>query len=350
MSSATIDFKQLALDIKHWGQALGFDQVAITDINLERAELHLQEWLRQKRHGDMHYMEKHGVKRSRPAELIPGTLRIICVRMNYLPTNTAMLANLNAKNKAYISRYALGRDYHKVVKKRLMKLAHKINTAVADYSYRAFVDSAPVLEKALSEKSGLGWIGKHTLLLNRKAGSWFFLGELYVDIPLPIDEPTSAHCGSCTACIDICPTQAIVAPYQLDARRCISYLTIELKSAIPIEFRPLIGNRIFGCDDCQIICPWNKFAKFTEESDFKPRHGLTDQSLIALFNWTQAEYEHKTEGSALRRVGYEGWLRNIAVALGNADKTPEVIAALQSKVAHTSALVREHVAWALAQI
>lgn len=342
-----IDFTRLAEDIKAWGKALGFQEVGITDTDVQQANTRLQAWLAKKYHGSMHYLTQNESKRSEPDKLVPGTLRIIMVRMNYLPPNARMLDTLKDKNKAYVSRYAIGRDYHKVIRKRLAKLAEKIKKEVGEFTYRPFADSAPVFEKPLAEKAGLGWMGKHTLILNREAGSWFFLGTLYTDLPLPLDHPISEHCGSCTACIDICPTKAIVAPYQLDARRCISYLTIENKGPIPKEFRPLIGNRIFGCDDCQIICPWNKFAKITDEKDFHPRHHLDNSNLIDLFTWTEAEFLKKTEGSAIRRATYIGWLRNIAVALGNAPKDPEIIAALESQQSHPSELVREHIDWAL---
>jgi epoxyqueuosine reductase len=347
MTHCTTDYNQLALDIKRWGQELGFQQVGISDVNLKEAEGHLNRWLKNNYHGKMSYMELHGSKRSRPHELLPETLRIISVRMNYLPMETSLLETLRDQQKAYISRYALGRDYHKFVKKRLLALAKKINEAINHFHYRTFVDSAPVLEKAIAEKAGLGWIGKNTLIINKAAGSWFFLGEIYANIPLPVDSPSSNHCGSCTACLDICPTKAFVGPYQLDARRCISYLTIELKTAIPLELRPLIGNRIFGCDDCQIVCPWNKFARYTTEDDFKPRANLATASLIDLFSWSEDQFNKLTEGSAIRRTGYEGWLRNIAVALGNAPTTPEVIDALKQRLLHPSSLVREHVEWAL---
>jgi epoxyqueuosine reductase len=343
------DFIQLATAIKQWGQQLGFQQVGITDTQLDEHEAHLNAWLKKGFHGEMDYMQKHGTKRSRPAELISGTLRIISVRMNYLPPEAQMLEILQNKQKAYISRYALGRDYHKVLKNKLKTLALKISQAVGEFGYRAFVDSAPVLEKALAEKAGLGWIGKNTLVLNRDVGSYFFLGEIYTDLPLPCDKPVTKHCGSCTACIDVCPTKAIIGPYQLDARRCISYLTIEYKGSIPEEFRPLIGNRIFGCDDCQLVCPWNRFAKVTQESDFYPRKYLMAQDLIELFAWSEAEFLRYTEGSAVRRAGYECWLRNIAVALGNAPTSPVIINALAKRIDHPSDLVREHVAWALGQ-
>lgn len=341
------DFTQLAIDIKRWGQELGFQQVGITDIHLETYEKRYLEWLSQQFHGEMSYMSSHGSKRYRPEELIAGTIRVISVRIDYLPPNSDIINVLQNPNQGYISRYALGRDYHKLIRKRLTALAEKISKTIGQFGYRAFTDSAPVLEKPLAEKAGLGWIGKHTNLINKKAGSWFFLGEIYTDLPLPIDEPATNHCGSCHACIDICPTQAIVGPYQLDARRCISYLTIELRGSIPIELRPLLGNRIYGCDDCQLICPWNKFAKPSQEKDFHPRHNLAAPQLIELFNWTEEEFLQKTEGSAIRRIGYECWLRNIAVALGNAPKDAAIIHALQNKLEHPSELVREHVEWAL---
>lgn len=338
----------LNTNIKQWGQALGFQQIGITDADLAKYEIRFNEWLANHWHGEMDYMQKHGSKRARPAELIPGTIRVISARMDYLPPNTDCMHVLNNPYKAYISRYALGRDYHKLMRKRLELLAQKISAAVGTFGYRAFCDSAPVLEKPLAEKAGLGWIGKHTNLIHSKAGSWFFLGEIYTDMPLPIDAPQiQSHCGSCTACIAICPTKAIVGPYQLDARRCISYLTIELKGSIPIEFRSMIGNRIYGCDDCQLVCPWNKFAKPTAEKEFHPRHGLANADLITLFGWTEEEFLRKTEGSAIRRIGHERWLRNIAVALGNAPPDPAIAAALHQRRTHSSALVREHVEWAL---
>lgn len=344
-----IDLTQLAADIKQWGRELGFQQVGITDTDLTQAEARLNAWLSKGYHGEMEYMQRHGSKRSSPADLVPGTVRVISVRMDYLPPNARMLETLQQPNKAYIARYALGRDYHKVIRKRLEKLANKITAEVGEFGYRAFVDSAPVLEKPLGEKAGLGWIGKNTNLINSKAGSWFFLGELYTDLLLPIDTPASNHCGSCHACIDVCPTQAIVAPYQLDARRCIAYLTIELRGAIPVEFRAMIGNRVFGCDDCQFICPWNKFARATDEGDFRPRHELDSAQLVDLFAWNEADFLRNTEGSAIKRIGYECWLRNLAVGLGNAPTQPQIVAALQARADHTSALVREHVAWALQQ-
>lgn len=349
MRNNSQDLSYLASNIKQWGLELGFQQVGITDVNLEQAEERLQDWLAKNYHGEMQYMESHGVKRSRPEELVPDVLRVISLRMDYLPPQSQMLETLENPQQAYIARYALGRDYHKVIRKRLKQLALKINAEIGEFNYRVFVDSAPVMEKPLAEKAGIGWIGKNTNLINAKAGSWFFLGELYTDLPLPVDSPATNHCGSCQACIDVCPTKAIVAPYQLDARRCIAYLTIEFKGSIPIEFRKAIGNRVFGCDDCQLFCPWNKFAKATQEGDFKPRHDLDSQELIELFNWTEEEFLRKTEGSAIRRVGYEGWLRNIAVALGNAPSLPEIISALNKRREYPSNLVREHVEWALKQ-
>jgi epoxyqueuosine reductase len=307
----------------------------------------LQDWLEKGFHGEMAYMESHGLKRSRPDLLQPGTQSIISVRMDYLPHAADSHTLLNQPEAAFISRYALGRDYHKVLRQRLQKLADQIASVVPDFQYRAFTDSAPVLEKAIAEKAGLGWIGKHSNLINRKAGSWFFLGELYTNLPLPADTAATAHCGNCQACLDICPTQAIVAPFQVDARRCISYLTIELHGAIPEDLRPLLGNRIYGCDDCQLVCPWNRFAKLTTESDFSPRHKLDSETLLNLFAWDEAEFLQKTEGSAIRRIGHVRWLRNIAVALGNGKAHETVMAALHSKLSHPSELVREHVLWAL---
>ena len=344
-----MDYHALAEQIKRWGQELGFQQIAIADVNLGEHEDHLQNWLAADFHGEMDYMARHGTKRSRPAELQPGTVRVITARMDYLPPDTQIVEVLQDSAKAFISRYTLGRDYHKLIRKRLTQLGKKIEEQIGPYGYRAFVDSAPVLEKALAEKSGLGWIGKHTLLLDRSVGSWFFLGEIYVDIPLPVDTPVPGHCGKCTACIDVCPTQAIVAPYQLDSRKCISYLTIELHGPIPEELRAPMGNRVFGCDDCQLVCPWNRFAKYTQEADFLPRYELQNRSLVELFLWDEATYLAKTEGSAIRRIGYERWLRNLAVGLGNAPSTAEVVNALQSRVEHESEIVREHVQWALSR-
>ena len=344
------DMAALKADIMAWCADLGFQQAGVSNIDLAVAEERLSLWLAQGFDGTMSYMQRHGSKRSRPDELVPGTLRVISVRMDYLHEPQAQAKRLlDDDSRAYVSRYALGRDYHKVLRSRLQKLADRIRDVVGDFGYRVFVDSAPVLEKPLAEKAGIGWIGKHTNLINRDAGSWFFLGELYTDLPLPVDEPEQSHCGSCAACIDVCPTAAIVAPYVLDARRCISYLTIELKESIPPEFREAIGNRIYGCDDCQLFCPWNKLAAPTAEGDFAPRHGLEAAELCDLFDWDEATWLERTEGSAIRRIGYERWLRNIAVALGNAKTTPAVVARLKSRQDSESAMIAEHVAWALAQ-
>lgn len=342
--------RELSQKIKQWGQEFGFQQVGITDTDLSAYEPKFFEWLAKGFHGEMDYMAKHGTNRTRPQDLVPNTIRIISVRMDYLPPETEIMKVLNNPKKAYISRYALGRDYHKLMRKRLESLAQHIKNEVSSIRYRVFCDSAPVLEKPIAEKAGIGWIGKHTNVINSKAGSYFFLGEIYTDLPLEIDPPQArSHCGSCTACIEVCPTQAIIAPYVVDARRCISYLTIELRTAIPLEFREMIGNRIYGCDDCQLCCPWNKFSKYTNEKDFHPRHELQDSDLLALFNWDEAEFLKKTEGSAIRRIGHECWLRNIAVALGNAPYDPEIITALEKKRLLSSELVREHVIWALEQ-
>lgn len=357
---SNIDFLQLAQDIKDWGQALGFQQVGISDTHLATAERHLLRWLEQGYHGEMDYMQRHGTKRSRPEELEPGTLRIISARLDYLPPDTMDAeAVLHRHDWGYISRYALGRDYHKVLRQRLQRLSDQIAQHTGPFGYRVFSDSAPVLEKALAEKAGLGWIGKHSNLLQQQTGSWFFLGEIYTDLPLPVDSKSQNHCGTCHACIDICPSQAIVAPYQVDARRCISYLTIELKGSIPTALRPLLGNRIYGCDDCQLVCPWNRFAKPSVEADFKVRHGLDAPDLTVLFAWSETDFLGNTEGMAIRRIGHECWLRNIAVALGNAlttdavkkdaAKTAAIVTALQSRLNHPSELVREHVQWALQQ-
>ncbi len=336
--------------IRRWGSELGFQQIAVTDTDLAQHATHLHNWLDNDYHGEMTYMAAHGALRWTPAELLPGTCRVISVRMDYLPPNDEPEKILADGNKAYISRYALGRDYHKLLRKRLATLAQRIDDEIAPHNFRALVDSAPVLERGLAQKAGLGWIGKNSMLINSKAGSWFFLGEIYTDLPLPIDRPQlTEHCGSCSACIDICPTGAIVAPNQVDARRCISYLTIELSGSIPEQFRQAIGNRIYGCDDCQLVCPWNKFAATTGEPDFQPRHGLADVELITLFNWSEQEFLERTAGSPIRRIGYLSWLRNIAVALGNAPYRTDIDAALQARCEHPSELVREHVLWALQQ-
>jgi len=340
--------RSLVAEIRRWGGELGFQQVGISDIDLSDAEPRFESWLQKNRHGEMEYMSRHGKKRSRPNMLVPGTMSVISVRMDYLPAEPASPDSLlDHPTKAYVSRYALGRDYHKVLRSRLKHLAKKIETRIGPLGHRVFVDSAPVLEKPIAEKAGLGWIGKHTNVINRDGGSWFFLGELFTDLRLPSDKAESSHCGTCRACIDVCPTGAIVAPYELDARRCISYLTIELKSEIPVEYRKLIGNRIYGCDDCQLFCPWNKFAQPTAEKDFSPRHNLESADLVDLFSWTEEEWLEKTEGSAIRRLGYERWLRNIAVALGNATSTPDIIEALEEKQHSDSQLVNDHVKWAL---
>ena len=344
------DLSRLARQIKQWGRELGFAGVGIADTDLGAGEAGLMDWLEKGFHGEMDYMAVHGVKRSRPAELVPGTLRIISACLDYWPPHAAdphaVMADADA---AYVSRYALGRDYHKVLRNRLQALAEKISAAAGPHHFRVFSDSAPVLEVELAARSGLGWRGKHTLLLNREHGSWFFLGEIYTDLPLPPDAPESSHCGSCQACIDVCPTRAILAPYTLDARRCISYLTIELKGSIPPALRPLIGNRIYGCDDCQLVCPWNRFAQTAALPDFAVRNGLDRARLIELFAWSEADFNDRLAGSAIRRIGHVRWLRNIAVALGNAPASPAVEAALGARLTHPSALVREHAAWALAR-
>ncbi len=344
------DHAALAELIRTWSRELGFQQLGIAGIELSRDAAHLRDWLAKGQHGRMDYMARHGDKRSRPDELVPGTLRVVSVRMDYGTGDDAdAWHTLGQGERAYVARYALGRDYHKVMRNRLQKLADRIAGHVGPFGYRAFVDSAPVLERALARDAGLGWIGKHSCLINRSAGSWFFLGEILTDLPLPVDAPASAHCGTCTRCIEVCPTGAIIEPYRVDARRCISYLTIELKESIPEEMRTQVGNRIFGCDDCQLACPWNKFAVRSDEPDFRARNHLDRATLAELFTWDEAEFLQRTEGSAIRRTGHAGWLRNIAVALGNAPTTPEVLAALASRRHDASDLVREHVAWALAQ-
>lgn len=342
--------------IQTWAHELGFSQIGIAGVDLSSAEAGLSAWLAAGFHGDMHYMAAHGLKRARPAELIPGTVSVITARMDYLPAATPddwqaiEFSRLQRPAEAIISSYARGRDYHKVMRSRLQKLGEKIAAQVQTLGHRAFTDSAPVLEAELAARSGQGWRGKHTLILNREAGSMFFLGEIYIDMALPPSQPVTAHCGSCNACIDVCPTQAIIAPHKLDARRCISYLTIEHAGAIPIELRPLMGNRIYGCDDCQLICPWNKFAQRSALPDFDERQGLTGQQLVTLFAWTEEEFLSFTEGSAIRRIGHERWLRNIAVAMGNALRAGSdngIQAALQARLGQGSALVQEHIVWAL---
>ncbi len=345
----TPDYPALAKQIETWALALGFDAVGITNTDLDRHKQYLRNWLEQQRHGEMQWMQRHADLRCEPAQLHTDTLSVISVRMDYLHQHaTAPEELLKQPEKAAISRYAIGRDYHKVLRQRLAKLAKQIQQA-AGGRHRAFVDSAPVLEKALAEKAGIGWIGKHTNLLHQDAGGWFFLGEIYTNLPLPIDSPASNHCGSCRRCIDICPTQAITAPYQLDARLCISYLTIELQNAIPEHLRPLIGNRIYGCDDCIMVCPWNKFAQAARQPDFAPREPLDAPDLIDVFNWSEDEFLQHTEGTAIRRIGYQRWLRNVAVGLGNAPTSPAIISALNSRLHNSSELVREHIQWALQQ-
>ena len=344
------NYTALVSHIHALAHELGFECVGISDTDLTAAENGLLEWLSLGWHGEMDYMANHGTKRSRPAELVPGTLRVISLSMNYLPPVVRDSWDVLADGEsAFISRYALGRDYHKVMRNRLTKLADKICSELAGAKARVFTDSAPVMEVELARKAGLGWRGKHTLSLSRERGSWFFLGEIYLNLPLPVDAPQQEHCGTCTRCIEACPTRAIVAPYRLDARRCISYLTIELDGSIPTELRPLIGNRIYGCDDCQLVCPWNGFAQTAVEPDFAVRHGLDNVSLVELFAWDEAEFKTKLAGSAIYRIGYERWLRNIAVALGNAARSEAVLAALELRSKHESALVREHVEWALLQ-
>ncbi len=348
--SARRSWSDLASEVIRWGRELGFQEIGIADTDLAADEQRLLAWLGMGRHGAMEYMARHGTRRTRPAELVPGTLRVISARLNYRPVAARPSEDVLADpSHAFIARYALGRDYHKVMRTKLARLARRIAEAVGPFGHRVFTDSAPVLEVALAAKAGLGWRGKHTLLLTRDAGSWFFLGEIYTDLPLPPTPPQVAHCGTCAACIAACPTGAIVAPYELDARRCISYLTIELPGSIPEELRPLIGNRVYGCDDCQLACPWNRFAPITGETDFAVRHGLDDAKLVTLFAWTRAEFDAKLAGSAILRIGYERWLRNLAVGLGNAPPDPAIVAALVGRADDPSPLVREHVAWALAR-
>jgi len=349
------DLARLKQELTALAAARGFDALGVSDVALGVDAAHLERWLAQGRHGEMEYMAKHGTRRTRPDELIPGTVRVLSARMNYWPAEgddgaRAAEDALGDPQTAYVSRYALGRDYHKVLRQALQGLADDIVARVGPMGYRVFVDSGPVLEKALARNAGLGWIGKHTNLIARDAGSYFFIGEILTDLPLAVDEPASAHCGTCTACMPACPTGAITAPGQLDARRCISYLTIELFGSIPVELRRMLGNRIYGCDDCQLVCPWNKFARAAAHPDFKVRHRLDSSKLAELFGWSEREFLERTEGSAIRRIGYERWLRNIAVALGNAPATAENLAALEARRADASALVREHVEWALAEI
>jgi len=360
-NNPAINYPELVEKIKSWGKELGFSQLGITDIDLSKHEQALEQWLANNYHGNMDYMARHGLMRARPDELELGTIRAISVRLDYLPTQAKCAKILKSKNHAYISRYALGRDYHKLMRKRLQQLGKKITTYIEQiegegFNYRPFVDSAPILERPLAEKAGLGWVGKHSLLLNKEAGSWFFLGELLVDIPLPVtsietksESPEENNCGSCVACIKICPTKAIVEPYVVDARRCISYFTIESPDPIPLELRPLMGNRIYGCDDCQLICPWNKYAKLSLEEDFQARHQLDEVTLLELFSWSEAYFLEKLQGSPIRRIGFQSWQRNIAVALGNAPFDPAIITALAQKLSIATTMVAEHIQWALKQ-
>jgi len=358
----TLQLDELKSGLVSLAQTRGFDALGVSDVELAADSAHFDRWLGAGFHGEMDYMWKHGTRRTRPDELVPGTVRVLSARMNYWPSEGPSegpseepdrardaLETLQDPDTGYVSRYALGRDYHKVLRQALQGLADDIVERIGPMGYRVFVDSGPVLEKALARKAGIGWIGKHTNLIARDAGSYFFIGEILTDLPLPVDPPASAHCGTCSACIPACPTGAITAPYQLDARRCISYLTIELHGPIPVEMRRMIGSRIYGCDDCQLVCPWNKFARAAAHPDFKTRHGLDTARLTELFAWTEEQYLARTEGSAIRRVGYERWLRNIAVALGNAPSTPDNLRALEERRDDPSSLVREHVAWALSE-
>ena len=337
--------------IKIWAQELGFGQLGISAKALQQDEMYLLQWLQRGWHGDMHWMKQHGSKRSRPAELIAATVSVISVRMDYFPRSARSAESVLAdKDSAYISRYALGADYHRLLRRRLQKLCDRMREVFGEFQHRCFSDSAPVLEKALARNGGLGWIGKHTNLIHPATGSWFFLGEIYTNLPLPVTaEFTTNHCGTCTHCIDVCPTKAIVAPYQLDARRCLSYLSIEFAGVIPVAYRKAMGNRIYGCDDCQLVCPWNKFSQYSTEAKFSARHSLDDISLVELFSWSRAEFEQKMTGSAIRRIGYERWQRNIAVALGNATRSDQVITALRERLPTASALLREHILWSLAE-
>ncbi|HNF87852.1 MAG TPA: tRNA epoxyqueuosine(34) reductase QueG [Thiobacillaceae bacterium] len=342
------ELERLKPQIRAWGRDLGLSAVGFASPDLGDEEQGLMDWLTAGYHGEMDYMARHGVRRARPAELQPGTLSVISARLDYLPLAADARTNLEAGDRAYISRYALGRDYHKVMRSRLLALAERIALAAGPFAFRPFADSAPVMEVALARGAGLGWKGKHTLLLTRQ-GSWFFLGELYTDLPFPPDSPDTNHCGTCQACIEVCPTRAILAPYLLDARRCISYLTIEHGGSIPLELRPLMGNRIYGCDDCQLACPWNRLAQPAGLADFLPRHGLDTATLLELFAWNEAKFLVCLEGSPIRRIGHERWLRNLAVALGNAPPSPAIVQALENRADHPSALVREHLQWALSR-
>ncbi|HET8731910.1 MAG TPA: tRNA epoxyqueuosine(34) reductase QueG [Moraxellaceae bacterium] len=345
-ASADLDYPALATAIKEWGRELGFQQVGISDTGLGEHPARLEEWLAQGCHAGMDFLEDT-YKRTHPDVLIPGTRRVISVRMDYWPADTRPMEVLRDPTRAYISRYALGRDYHKTVRKRLQKLADRITLAVGEFGYRAFVDSAPVMEKPFAEQAGLGWMGKHTVIINRYAGSYFFLGELFTDLPLPVDAPVSKHCGSCTACLDVCPTKAFDGPYRLDSRKCISYLTIEFEGVIPVEMRRPIGNRVFGCDDCQLVCPWNRYARASVEADFRPRQGLQDRTLLDMFRWNEQTYLRATEGMALRRARYPVFLRNLAIGLGNAPADAAIVSALQSRLPEADPVLAEHIRWAL---
>jgi epoxyqueuosine reductase len=339
----------IAARLKALALEAGFQRCGISGVDLGADEAHLRDWLAQGLYGSMDWMARHGELRARPPELVPGTVRVLSVGLDYGRDADEAWTNLRDGERAYVARYALGRDYHKLMRQRLQRLADAVAAEIGPFGHRVFVDSAPVLERALARDAGLGWIGKHTCLIDRDGGSWFFLGEIYLDLPLPVDPPASAHCGTCTRCIDVCPTAAIVAPYRLDARRCIAYLTIEHEGSIDEELRPLIGNRVFGCDDCQLACPWNKFAQRTDEPDFRVRNNLDHATLAELFAWGEGEFLQRTEGTAIRRSGYRRWLRNLAIALGNAPSTPATLAALESRRDSDDPLVREHVAWALAR-
>ena len=354
MTSRTFSSKELTslkAQMKLWAGELGLSMIGIADTDLSQAETRLIEWLADGRHGDMHYMAKHGHRRTQPAAIQPGTVRVVSVRMDYLPDSaTPPTTILQDSTKGYVSRYALGRDYHRLIRRRLQKLADLMSEAVGPFRYRAFVDSGPVMEKPLAVKAGLGWLGKHTNLIDKESGSFFFLGELYTDLPLPLDKEQTDHCGDCNRCMTACPTGAIDKAYQLDARRCIAYLTIELKGSIPEDLRPLIGNRIFGCDDCQLVCPWTRFSKSVPTQDFQPRHSLDNATLTGLFSWSESEFNTRLEGSPIRRIGYQRWLRNIAVALGNSRRTTEVLAVLEGKKEEATPMVREHIEWAIARL
>lgn len=350
MAQSDINYLELTEKIKSWGKDLGFADIGISDIDLSEHKAAFQGWLDKGFHGDMEYMARHSDIRSNVDLLHPGTIRVISARMDYLPQSAKFAETLKDPKKAYVSRYALGRDYHKLMRKRLKSLGEKISEYCEDFSFRPFVDSAPILERPLAEKAGLGWTGKHTLLINRDGGSWFFLGELLVNIPLPVSTPVQEECGTCVACMKICPTDAIVAPYEVDARRCISYLTIEHKGEIPVEYRAKMGNRIYGCDDCQLICPWNKYAELSAEGDFQARQQLDSSDLLTLFNWSEEEFLNKTQGSAIRRIGFEAWQRNIAIALGNGIRTPQILATLKEKREQCSQLVAVHIDWAIEQL